>query len=264
MTTPSIGQAPHHPPFYVSPLLTEAGFVHGFFTRRGGISAPPFDSLDLSTSDPARSGDFDINSGLVAAALGVSPAHLYMPTQVHGVDAIVVTGGEEASEVRKCEADTILGAQSRVACAIRTADCVPVLIGCRKSGWAAACHAGWKGCAQGAIIAAVEALRSAGGTEFIAAIGPHISMAAFEVAEDVAVQLREASPEPDVIESRNGKLHVDLRKIARAQLVHSGVDRLAIDDVAGCTVLEPETFFSFRRDGANSGRQISAIVPRGR
>jgi YfiH family protein len=262
MTTLPTDPTPNQLPLYVSRLLQAAGFSHAFFTRRGGVSPAPFDSLDLSTNDPLRAAEFDANVRIVAAALGVDSSRLFMPNQVHGVDAVVVTGTEEAGEVRKCEADTVLGSRWDVACAIRTADCVPVLLGCRASGLAAACHAGWKGCVEGAIPAAVEALRAAGGTDIIAAIGPHISVAAFEVAEDVAEQLAAASPATDVIERRGEKLHVDLRKIARAQLLQSGLAPEAIDDVLGCTVLEPETFFSFRRDGALSGRQISAIVPR--
>jgi copper oxidase (laccase) domain-containing protein len=78
----------------------------------------------------------------------------------------------------------------------------------------------------------------------------------------VAAELVLSSPDPDVIDRARGpKPHADLRRIVRAQLESLGVARDAIDDVPGCTVSEPDRFFSFRRDGARSGRHLSAIVP---
>ncbi len=102
--------------------------------------------------------------------------------------------------------------------------------------------------------------------DLIAAIGPHISLAAFEVSEEVAQTLLAASRDPDIVlrspPPSHAKPHVDLRRMLRAELASQGLAEGAIDDVWGCTVLEPERFFSFRRDGKASGRHLSAIVPR--
>jgi copper oxidase (laccase) domain-containing protein len=105
-------------------------------------------------------------------------------------------------------------------------------------------------------------LQDAGAKRLVAAIGPHISLAAFEVEEDVAQELLAASPDPDIVDRSGPKPHVDLRKMARAQLARAGLHHDDIDDVLGCTVLEPERFYSFRRDGEQSGRLLTAIVPR--
>jgi hypothetical protein len=101
-------------------------------------------------------------------------------------------------------------------------------------------------------------------TDLLAAIGPHISVAAFEVSEDVAGELSSAVPGVDaVVRKRGAKPHVDLRKLVRAQLLGQGFSGTAVDDVQGCTVSDPDLFFSYRRDGAVSGRHLSAVVARG-
>jgi copper oxidase (laccase) domain-containing protein len=100
-----------------------------------------------------------------------------------------------------------------------------------------------------------------GETDLVAAIGPHISLQAFEVSEEVAREIAAASPDPDVVDTTFGpRPHVDLRRVIRAQLRVAGVPEANIDDVFGCTVGDPTQFFSFRRDGPKSGRHLSAIV----
>jgi len=133
------------------------------------------------------------------------------------------------------------------------------------SGAVAAVHAGWRGVVADVVGAAVAALRAGapGEPDLVAAIGPHISAAAFEVGEDVATALGAVAPEvPAVRRSPGGRPCVDLRALVRAELVRAGVPTAAIDDVAGCTFSEPDRFFSFRRDGAHSGRHLAAIVAR--
>ena len=106
---------------------------------------------------------------------------------------------------------------------------------------------------------------AAGPGRVLAAIGPHIETCCFEVGDDVAAELAAASTQgAAVIERRAGaRPHVDLRRVVRAQLVAAGVGDADIDDVAGCTVCDAARFFSYRRDGARSGRLLSAIVARG-
>jgi hypothetical protein len=144
---------------------------------------------------------------------------------------------------------------------------VPVLIADRTSGAVAALHAGWRGTVAGIVPAGLAALRALSGSQpkFLAAIGPHISLAAFEVSEDVAAELARACPDPavTVIERTRGpRPHVSLARILRAQLCEGGLADEEIEEVAGCTVSDPERFFSFRRDGQTSGRHLAAIVPR--
>ncbi len=254
--------SPPSAPRLESPLLSEAGFTHGFFTRQGGVSPAPFDSLNFTTSTVDTPENFRANLERVASSLGVVAERVYMPSQVHGVTVLEVDGTRPAAELRRHEADVVLSKTAHLACAVRSADCVPVLIACKTTGLVAAVHSGWKGCARGVVTQAIDSLRRAGSRHLLAAIGPHIELDAFEVGNDVAAELLDASPDKGIVRRDGPKPHVDLRRMVRAQLLEGGLGAGDIDDVLGNTVLEPERFFSFRRDGERSGRMLSAIVPR--
>jgi YfiH family protein len=249
-----------------SRLLREAGFRHAFFTRRGGVSMPPWDSLNFATSvgdAPERVGR---NLVIAATALGVEKARLYMLSQVHGTASRVLSGDEDPGEVVRSIGDITLSFVPSVACGVRTADCVPVLVGDRASGAALAIHSGWRGTVAGAASAGIAALRALveGEGDLVAAIGPHIASCCFEVGDDVAGALAACSSagEGAVLRAAGTKTRVDLRRIVRAQLEAAGLHAARIDDVDGCTVCEPLRFHSYRRDGPRSGRMLSAIVAR--
>jgi YfiH family protein len=206
------------------------------------------------------------NLSLAAARLGVPSDGIYFLSQVHGRTAHVVREGADRREVLAWEGDAIVGRSPESAIGVRIADCVPILLGDRRSGATAAIHAGWKGLVAKVIESGVERLRDVVGHQgdLVAAIGPHIGEDAFEVSEDVASTLAACAPSEDVVRTRpGGKPHVALARIARAHLVALGLSPSSIDVVGGCTHAEPADFFSFRRDGARSGRQLAAIVPRG-
>jgi YfiH family protein len=179
---------------------------------------------------------------------------------------VVATEGASPEAVRLGEGDALVGCEPSIACGVRTADCIPILIAERRSGIVAAVHAGWRGVVLRVVEAALTVMRERTGErgQFVVAIGPHISVDAFEISDDVAAQLLTSSPDPDVIERRRGaRPHANLRRIVRAQLEALGVLPDAIDDVDGCTLTDCERFFSYRRDGSRSGRHLSAIVPGG-
>lgn len=249
-------------PVLTSPLLSQAGFSHGFFTRRGGVSSGPFDSLNFTEVGGDSEENIQKNLNLVAQALRVQAEQIYFLTQVHGVAVRRVESGEDRMKVRAEVGDVVLSGKSDVAAAIRTADCVPILLACQETGLVAACHSGWQGCVKNVAGSAVRALREAGARSLLAAVGPHISLASFEVSEEVAEELAQASPDPDIVDRSGEKPHVDLRKMVHAQLRAEGLAESSLDDVPGCTVLDSEDFFSFRRDKNPSGRMLSAIVGR--
>ena len=248
----------------ISLLLDAAGFRHAFFTRRGGVSTGPYATLNFSVAVGDRPENVARNLERAAHVLGVPVDRIYFLSQVHGADCLVVQGDEPRDDVIRCQGDALVSRTAGVACCVRVADCVPILVGDRGTGGALAIHAGWRGMVRGVIGAGVAKLREVAGasSDLVAAIGPHISVEAFEVSEDVAAALLDASPDPNVVDNDRGdKPHVDLRRIARAQLRRAGIDDAAIDDVLGCTVGDRE-FFSYRRDGPLSGRHLAAIVAR--
>jgi YfiH family protein len=187
----------------------------------------------------------DASDASLLAALGVQ--RVIQVKQVHG--ARVVVAGEAEGQ----EGDAIVGREPGVAVGVRVADCVPVLVADEASGAVAAIHAGWRGVVAGVVRAGVELLA---GKRLVAAIGPCIGACCFEVGLEVADQVG------FVVHRRGDKAYVDLRAAVRSQLEARGVERKRIEDVAGCTKHEPELFHSFRRDGAESGRMLAAIVAR--
>lgn len=251
-----------------SELLTRHGWVHAFFTRRGGVSTGPFATLNAAASsgdDPAHVKE---NVASMERALGVDAGRLFYPSQVHGTDAVVVgRSANTQAEALEQRADVVIAApglsSEAVACGVRSADCGTILIGDRISGVVAAIHAGWKGTAIGVVPAALKTMDPFFGPkrDLVAAVGPHIERCCFEVGEDVAAELAACSSLGDeAVLREQAKPHVDLRAILTAQLQDGGVSE--IDHVRGCTVCDADSYFSFRRDGARSGRLMSAIVLR--
>ena len=253
----------NHAEFLESTLLSAAGFRHAFFTRNGGVSEGAYRSLSFSIAAGDSADNVSRNLERAGLALGVAATRVHFLSQVHGRVTHTLVGNELQTTLIHVEGDALASRAPSLACAVRSADCVPVLLADRRSGAVAAAHAGWRGAVNGVVSGAIAALRAlAPEPELIAAIGPHISLAAFEVSEDVATTLLNASRDPHIVDRSHGKPHLDLRRMLRAELASQGVNEANIDDVRGCTVLEPERFFSFRRDGKASGRHLSAIVPR--
>jgi polyphenol oxidase len=253
------------PMFLTSALLRGAGFRHAFFTRNGGVSPPPWATLNFAASTGDAPERVAENLELAARALGVAPRHVYFLSQVHGIAARRVEAHDDRAEVLRFEGDVTMSSARGVACGVRSADCVPVLMADRTSGAVCAVHSGWRGTVQNVVRAGVDALRAllGGRGDLVCAVGPHIEACCFEVGDDVAAELVRCSDAGDgaVIEDR-GMPRVDLRAIVTAQLRSEGIELEAIDGVRGCTVCAPELFHSYRRDGARSGRLLSAIVAR--
>jgi hypothetical protein len=242
-------------------LLTNAGFRHAFFTREGGVSVGPYATLNFAYSVGDVAEHVDENFALAASALGVARERLYFLSQVHGANVVELAGSETRSDVTLREADALVSGSPEVACGVRTADCLPILMGDTLTGRVAAIHAGWRGLVARVIDRAAESL---GGQprDWVVAIGPHIRVDAFEVSPDVAAELQLAAKDVDCIKTGpRGRPHVDLACVAVAQLETLGVPRSHIDVLPGCTQSEPAHFYSFRRDGKVGGRHLSAIVP---
>ena len=250
--------------FLKSRLLERHGFRLAFFTRRGGVSGGPYASLNFSATVGDDPDAVQRNFGLGAEVLGVAPERLFYLSQVHGRNAVELGPGASRDEITKQEGDALYGASPGVAICVRTADCVPILAADVRSGAVVAIHAGWRGVVRGVVEAGIELLaaRAGGPTELVAAIGPHIRSDAFEVSEDVALELEASSEARDAVDRTREKPHVSLARIVTAKLVALGLDASRIDDTGGCTASEPDRFFSFRRDGKVGGRHLSAIVPR--
>jgi polyphenol oxidase len=232
---------------------------HGFSTRRGGVSNGRYATLNLGSKwgdDPAAVAH---NRRRLAAAGGFALERLHTARQVHGARVALVGESTTPERVGETEADALVSQVPGVVLGIYTADCVPVLLS-DGEGRVAAVHAGWRGTVAGVAAAAVEALVSIGARRerLRAALGPSICVRCFEVGDEVADAFAPLVP-PSVLRDAK-KPHVDLWEANRALLVAAGVAADHIDAAPPCTMCEPERFFSFRRDGAGIGQQLSFVV----
>ncbi|HJL01891.1 MAG TPA: peptidoglycan editing factor PgeF [Polyangiaceae bacterium LLY-WYZ-15_(1-7)] len=247
-----------------SELLTRHGFAHGFALRTGGVSAPPFDSLNLGRGLGDAPDAVAENHRRLAEAVGYG--RLFELSQVHGRRVRAVGAGEDPVAVRQEEGDALFATEPGVAVGVRVADCAPLLIADPGTGAVAAVHAGWRGVEARIAEAAIEALEEIGASReaLLVAIGPHIRLGWFEVGEEVAERLEAVAHGVTCVDRTTGdKPHVDLTAILFAQLAALGVARARIDDLGGCTYADRSRFFSYRRDGKATGRHLAVIVARG-
>lgn len=191
-------------------------------------------------------------------------AQMVRVRQVHGCGVHVAASGERFA-APTVAADAIVTTHRGIAACIRTADCVPVLVGCTTTGAAVAVHAGWRGIVAGVVAAGVRALEACGGGAggFVAAVGPSIGCEAYEVGEEVAGAFDAAGLARFVVRMPAWpKPHLACADAVRAQLAACGVPPACIEGGGLCTATHGREFFSYRRDGARSGRMGAVILPR--
>ncbi|HWT90254.1 MAG TPA: polyphenol oxidase family protein [Solirubrobacterales bacterium] len=208
-----------------------------FSTRLGGVSEPPFESLnlDLLTGDAEEA--VVENQRRMAAALGLEREQLPFARQVHGT-ALVDHRVNSAEGI--VEADGHVVGEPGSAALVFVADCLPVALA--GPGGVAVVHAGWRGLAGGILAAGAEAV---GATS--AAIGPGIGPCCYEVGDEVLGAFADLGE--GVAQGRM----LDLPEVARRRLAEAGVER--VESAGLCTSCEPELFFSHRRDEGRTGRQ---------
>ena len=220
--------------------------------REGGVSAPPYESLNLGDHVGDDAAAVAANRTRLAEALGVRPVYM---RQVHGT-GVAELDTESADGL---EADACLSLARGVACTIMVADCLPVLLARTDGSAVAAAHAGWRGLANGVVEAAVDAIA---GEQVIAWLGPCIGPQAFEVGDEVkqAFEARDAVAATCFRQHAPGKWLVDLPALARMRLRAAGIENICGNDGgrSWCTVSNPSRFFSHRRDRV-SGRFAACI-----
>ena len=195
-------------------------------------------------------------TSLVDTAKDSLPERLVLLNQVHG-DRVVRVADLRAS-VTPVDADAVTGGQPGDVCAVRTADCLPVLFCSRRGNEIAAAHAGWRGLSAGVLENTVAALQSAPG-DLLAWLGPAISQANFEVGSEVRDAFLARDPgAADCFEANaRGRWQADLYALARRRLHAAGVR--VISGGGWCTYAEPARFHSYRRD-PDCGRMVSFIT----
>jgi len=234
------------------------GVCAAFPSREGGVSPPPFDSLDLGLSVGDEAVNVLENRRRLCAVLGLEHDRLVIPGQVHGTALRWVTGAEVGRGARDRESvihdhDGLLCATSEVVLAISYADCVPVVIvAAGDDGPAfAAVHAGWRGMLAG-IVGAAAAELGRHGRLLGAVVGPSIGPCCFAVDEGLRRRFLARFP------GSAGDATVDLWRCARDELESGGVPPDAIAVAGLCTACDSR-FFSHRRDHGATGRHLAMV-----
>lgn len=220
----------------LSPLLSAHGLRHGFC-----VSGRPADA---------------------EAAHAIAPnASLALARQVHG-SAVARAGWAGGCQP---EADAVFSANAAYACAVRTADCAPVLMACTRTGAVAAIHAGWRGLAAGVIAQCMARMASSSGADpawCVAAIGPCARACHYEVGEEVAEAMDRAGCGGAVTRRLGApRPFLDVAAAARIQLLSLGLAESSIDGDAPCSI-ESLWCPSHRRAPTDGSRMLSLIAAR--
>lgn len=221
-------------------------------TRAGGVSAAPFDSMNLREGV----GDDPIavvhNQAVLARAIGCTPVWL---NQVHGRAVVRLTAAMVSAPTPT--ADASVTTEPGIACAVQVADCLPVLFAAPDGRAVGAAHAGWRGLAGGVLEATLGAVGEAAGCapgEIHVWLGACIGPRRFEVGPDVLDAFGGGAQR--FVAHTPGKWLADLPGLARDRLRRAGATD--ITGGAWCTVSDPSRFFSYRRDGV-TGRQSACV-----
>ena len=246
--------------------LEQAGFVNAFSTRTGGVSPIPHDALSLAGfNDDAAENIHENRRRFLQLFDGIWT--LAATWQVHGTDVCVVREQADAAQAEQQHCDALTTNAPHILVGVKTADCVPVLLGDVRTRACAAVHAGWRGTASSIVAHALARMRAEYGTtaaDVHAAIGPAALACCYEVGAEVieAFRTRFAHADELLTPTRPNHARIDLHRANRAQLRAAGVPDAQIHTAPLCTICRPELFFSYRREKRLYGRtgRLLAVV----
>lgn len=257
----------NHLVWLTSSLLCDV--THAFSTRKGGISVPPWDSLNLGLDrgdDPAAVLE---NYHRFFDTLGADVNRAVLSKQVHETTVRLCSGtdsGKGLFRERDYTADALITNEPNLPLTVFSADCGIILLYDPVQKAIGAVHAGWRGCAAGILEQTVQSMSNHFGSrpeDLLAAVGPCIGTCCFETDDDVAdamfASLGKDTAAP-CLERRGAKWHVDLAGLNRLWLLRAGLLPEHIEICGICTACHPEWFWSHRKMGNARGLQVAMIT----
>jgi YfiH family protein len=237
------------------------GLLHGFLGRRGGKSKGPFGGLNFSFNVGDEPQAVKDNICDMKRAVGVHDLRIVTMRQMHG-DRIVEVKDKTLKEAGEC--DGMITEEAGIFLGALTADCVPMLFCVPDTKLVAVVHVGWRGTLLGLAQKMVMYLGNRFGLPSSAvevALGPAIGPCCYEIGEDVAspIQNKWGALARKALRTENGKAFLDLKDLNTSLLREAGVLGERITQVGSCTSCSIGDFFSYRRDGGTTGRQISFV-----
>ena len=248
-----------------------SGITHFMTTRHGGVSTGTYGSMNPSLTSGDDLSHVVRNREILYRSIPVPSCQIFAPHQIHKTNVRVIDEAFLQCDAEKQREllegiDAMVTSLANICIAVSTADCVPILIYAPDQNIVAAVHAGWRGTVLGIVqrtVAFLSEHNQCTPSLMKAGIGPSIGPKDFEVGEDVVEAFRRSGADMSRILSydpETGKSHIDLWEANRMQLLRSGVTQ--IETAAISTYTACDDFFSARRLGIKSGRNMSAIMIR--
>lgn len=229
---------------------------HAIFTRHGGVSPEPWQSLNVGGTVGDDLERVKKNRLLSFYALGRAPESSFEVWQVHSADVVCARAPRPQGESLR-QADIILTDTQEVTLFMRFADCVPILLHDPRKGVVGLAHAGWRGTLHDVVSATVDAMHKqydSNPADIIAGIGPSIGPDHYQIGADVILQVMQKYGDESelLLKSHNGKIHFDLWKANHLLLERAGVGK--IENAEICTACHTEDWFSHRAEKGRTGR----------
>ena len=252
-------------------LSKQRGIDHFVSTRIGGLSFPPFESLNLGLHVEDAPKTVLKNRGLLASNLKTSLSDFTLAKQIHSGTVTIVTEqmrGYGAVDFNTAieETDAMVTSVTGLCLVVLSADCVPVLLFDSRKRVVAAVHAGWRGCVKLIARKTVEILQhefNCQPTDILAGIGPSIGPCHYEIGPEVISQVEDTFGSTDgyvTNESADGKGYFDLWEANKRQIMETGVPPQNIEIAQICTYCKAHQFFSARHQKGRTGRFGTGIM----
>lgn len=240
-------------------------------TRQGGFSKPPLDTLNLGLRAGDDADTVLENRAVVAQILGFEPETFTLAGQMHGSTVAVVRAhdrgkGAIVADDALHDTDAMITNEADVPLAVLVADCAAVSFYDPARNVVGIAHAGWKGTLARIVEKTVEAMAAAYASkpeDIVAGVGPCVGACHYEVGAEVAEAYRGVFGHHSahfLAKDARGYHRLDLTEANRRQLLNAGVSADKIETSGLCTACTPELFYSYRRDGARTGRFAGIIV----
>lgn len=250
------------------PMRQHGVVMHAFSTRLGGLSEPPYTSLNLGFGSGDSRACVLRNRVRFGQAVGIDPDALTTLRQVHGNQISVLTEASDTTLVRGTPGDGLITNRPYLPLAVITADCFPVVLAAPSLPAVGILHAGRKGIAARLVPTAIALLCQAfnvSPTAVFAVIGPGIGGCCYEV-DDASAEpfLTQFAADAAVYRpSCPGHMYLNLQQAILLQLITAGVPSAQMWGANLCTACHPQWFYSYRREGPRSGRMLNVVMIQG-
>ena len=259
--------------YYTSPLLDTYSVPHAFFTRHGGVSTSPFDTLNFAVGTGENRDDAQsvlLNHRIAASVFGLDETSVCRTYQTHSTTVLLADENDRGRGTvlppYDCDVDGPVTVCEELILSVRSADCVPILLYDVKNDICGAVHSGWRGTQGNISGVAIEKMCALGSDkkDIIAAIGPCAGVCCYEVGAELYHIFTEINKDYSkyFVPKENGKYFLDLTGLNTAVLINNGIDDNRISACNICTCCNTKDFFSHRVMGKERGTMASFIMNR--